>query len=288
MKKEIQLIKIYCAVCQIYDSITARESQRLSNNFRPKFTDEEAITIYLWGIANEKFEVKAAYNFIVEYWSEWFPDLPTYRNLDRRICNLCDIFVQIASYLITDSEIDFSVIDYLTDSMPVIVAGDKRSGIAKTAGEICNKGYCGSKDKYYYGVKLHAFVQKQYQSLPNPYAFWLTPASEADLPAAEQNLDFISDINLFADKAYISKAWAAVLARRNVTLVTPAKLQKGKSDFNPGEKLINSVISSIRQPIESFFGWLQQKTHIQSASKIRSANGLISFIFARLASIFLF
>ena len=286
--KEIQVIKIYCAVCQIYDSITARECQRLSNNFCPKFTDEECIATYLWGIANQKFEVKACYEFIKEYWGDWFPTLPAYQNYDRRICNLCDIFIQIASCLITDCGIDFSVIDYMIDSMPVIVAGEKRSGIAKTAGEICNKGYCGSKEKYYYGVKLHAFVQKQYQSLPAPYAFWLTPASEADLPAAEQNLDFISDINLFADKAYISKIWAAELARKNVTVITPAKREKGKSDFKPGETLMNSVISSIRQPIESFFGWLQEKTNIHSASNVRSSKGLISFIFARLASIFLF
>jgi len=286
--KEIQLIKIYCAVCQIYNSITVRDCQRLSNNFCPKFTDEECIAIYLWGIANQKFEVKAAYEFIKEYWSEWFPDLPTYKNFDRRICNLCDIFIQIASYLITDSGIDFSLIDYLLDSMPVMVANEKRSETAKTAGELCNKGYCASKDEYYYGVKLHAFVQKQYQSLPTPYAFWLTPASEADLPAAEENLDFISDINLFADKAYISKIWKAELARRNVSIVTPAKLIKGHTELPDGQKLINSVISSIRQPIESFFSWLQAKTNIQSASKVRSVNGLISFIFARIVTIFLF
>ena len=38
--------------------------QRLSNNFRPKFTDEECMTIYLFGIAEGKFELKAIYEFI--------------------------------------------------------------------------------------------------------------------------------------------------------------------------------------------------------------------------------
>ena len=190
--------------------------------------------------------------------------------------------------LITASGIDFSQIDYILDSMPVIVAKEKRSNSAVTAGEICNKGYCSSKGEYYYGVKLHALVQKQYQALPNLFAAWVTPASEADLPAARQTLDFISDINLFADKAYASKPWATELARRNVTLVTPAKIVKGQSNLKPGEKLINSVISSLRQPVESFFAWLQSKTNIQSASKVRSSNGLLSFIFARIVAIFLF
>jgi len=168
--KEIQIIKLYCAVCQIYCSITARDCQRLSNNFCPKFSDEECITISLWGIANQKFEVKAVYDFIKEYWEGWFPDLPSYQNFNRRICNLCGVFEQIAAYLITESGIDFSVIDYILDSMPVIVANEKRSGTAKTAGELCDKGYCASKKMYYYGVKLHALVQKQYQALPNLFA----------------------------------------------------------------------------------------------------------------------
>jgi hypothetical protein len=84
MKKEIQLIKLYVAVCQIYNTITARDCQRQSNNFCPKFSDEECITIYLWGIANQKFEVKASYDFIKDYWEGWFPDLPAYLPAGRQ------------------------------------------------------------------------------------------------------------------------------------------------------------------------------------------------------------
>jgi hypothetical protein len=288
MCKKIQLIKLYCAVCQIYSSITAKDCQRLSNNFCPKFSDEECITIYLWGIANQKFEVKASYDFINDYWAGWFPDLPSYQNFNRRICNLSDIFRQIASYLITESEIDPAIIDYLHDSMPVIVANEKRSGSAKTAGEICNKGYCASKKMYYYGVKVHALAQKQYNALPNLFAAWITPAAESDLTSAKENLDFIRDINFFGDKAFIDKKWKAELAARGVCLVTPAKFQRGQKELKPGETFMNSVISSIRQPIESLFSWIQEKTKIQSASKVRSANGLVAFIFARIASIFLF
>ena len=279
----------------MYYSIAVRDCQRLSNNFCPKFSDEECITIYLWGIANQKFEVKACYDFINEYWEGWFPELPKYQNFNRRICNLSGIFEQMASCLITESGIDFSEIDYLIDSMPIVVANEKRSGTAKTAGELCSKGYCSSKQMFYYGVKLHAFVQKQYQALPKLFAAWVIPASDGDLPSAEENLDFARDINLFGDKAYISKAWKAELAPRNVSIVTPDKLKKGEVGekignitLKPGKNLMNSVVSSIRQPIESFFHWVQERTNIEKASKVRSNNGLLSFIFARLATIFLF
>ena len=288
MCKKIQLIQLYCAVCCIYNSITARNCQRLSNNFCPKFSDEECITIYLWGIANQKYEVKACYDFIKDYWEGWFPDLPTYQNFNRRICNLHDIFRLLASCLITESGIDPCIIDYLHDSMPIIVANEKRSGSANAAGEICNKGYCASKKMYYYGVKVHAIAQKQYGTLPLLFAAWISPAAESDLTSAKENLDFIRDINFFGDKAFIDKKWKAELALRGVSLVTPAKLSRGQSELIPGDTFMNSVISSIRQPIESFFSWIHDKTKIQSASKVRSANGLIAFIFARLASIFLF
>ena len=43
-----------------YNSTIVTEIQRLSNNFCPKFSDEEAITIYLWGLANQKYEFNNA------------------------------------------------------------------------------------------------------------------------------------------------------------------------------------------------------------------------------------
>jgi hypothetical protein len=42
------------------------------------------------------------------------------------------------------------------------------------------------------------------------------------------------------------------------------------------------LVSKTRQAIESLFNWFNEKTHIQSTSKVRSENGLIAFIFARL------
>jgi len=273
----------------------ARESQRLSNNFCPKFSDEECITVYLWGLANQKFEASACHEFIREYWSEWFPELPAYQNFKRRVNDLHDIFRLLSSHVVTESGIDPSIVDYLLDSMPVMVANEKRSGSAKAASEICDKGYCASKKMYYYGVKLHALVQKQPSAIPKPFALWVTPASTADITSAKENLGFIRDINLFGDKAYIDKEWKAELAARGVVLVTPEKLQRNETDkkigditIKPGKNLMNSAASAIRQPIESFFNWIQEKTAIEKASKVRSANGLLAFIFARLALCFLF
>jgi hypothetical protein len=41
------------------------------------------------------------------------------------------------------------------------------------------------------------------------------------------------------------------------------------------EKGFNKTVSSFRQPIESLFKWLIDKTDIQRASQVRSTEGLI-------------
>ena len=289
MEKEIKLIKLYCTICHYYNTTIVTEIQRLSNNFCPKFTDEECITIYLWGISNQKYEMKAMYEFICDYWREWFPDLPKYESFVKRVGFLAPAFRILAQVLAYEQDMDTSVIEHIIDSLPIIVANERRSGSAKTASDICNKGYCASKDMYYYGVKLHSLSQKQYHTLPKLALFGVTPASVSDITFAKENLGDIRNIDIYGDKIYNDSEWFEYMrTHNNVNISAPVKLKKGQEILECYDRLYNTAVSSIRQPIESFFSWLIEKTHIQTASKVRSTNGLLSFIFARIASIFLF
>lgn len=288
MTKDIQLIELYCTVCHHYNSTLAAEAQRLSNNFRPEFTDEECITTYLFGIAEGKFGVQETYNFIKEYWPDWFPKMPSYQNYNRRINLLAESFQTLYALLISEKETETDIVTHLIDSMPIILANNKRSGSAKVAPELCDKGYCASKGMYYYGVKLHVLGQTRHHILPNVRMALVTSASENDITVAKEWLSDVHNLDLFADKAYASESWAKELAERGVTLFTPVKLKKGQTFLDSWDKLFSSAVSSVRQAIESFFSWIQSKTRIQSASRVRSSNGLISFIFARLASLAFF
>ena len=40
------------------------------------------------------------------------------------------------------------------------------------------------------------------------------------------------------------------------------------------QQAANSIHASVRQPIDALFAWIQEKTCIQNASKVRSENGL--------------
>jgi len=286
--KQLKLIQLFCAVCHHYNTTLAAEVQRLSNNFRPKFTDEECITVYLFGIAEGKFEVKAIHQFIKDYWSEWFPALPSYQKFSKRINFLAPAFKTLFGLLLSEGAIDTSHIDHLMDSMPIIVAGEARSGSAKTAKGFCDKGYCSSKKMYYYGVKLHVLGQKQYKTLPHIRMACVERASESDITVAKSWLRPVWNMDIYADKIYADKTWAEELELRNVRVFTPVKKKKGQENLDAADTLYSAAVSRVRQAIESFFNWIQDKTHIQSASKIRSIHGLIAFIFARLAMLAFF
>ena len=288
MTKKENLICLYCTVCHHYRNTLVALAQRLSNNFRPKFTDEECLTAYIFGIKEGKFDVKAIYDFIKDYWHGWFPDLPAYQNFNRRINYLASAFQVLSGLLLSDKAIDETILSHLVDSFPIIVAGAKRSGSAKAAKGLCQKGYCASKGMYYYGVKLHVLGQKQYKALPKTRAVLVTPASESDITVAKEWLEEIANMDIFADKAYADAIWAAQLRESGVRLYTPVKLKKGQVFLDSADSHFSQAVSRARQAIESFFNWIQQKTQIQFASKVRSENGLIAFIFARLASLAFF
>ncbi|MEM6265544.1 MAG: hypothetical protein AAGI38_23785, partial [Bacteroidota bacterium] len=53
-------------------------------------------------------------------------------------------------------------------------------------------------------------------------------------------------------------------------------------------RLISTSVSRVRQPIESFLNWIDQKTDIPSASKVRSTQGLSVHVFGKLAAAMFF
>jgi hypothetical protein len=62
------------------------------------------------------------------------------------------------------------------------------------------------------------------------------------------------------------------------------KLKRGQKSLDSADRFYSAAVSSIRQPIESLFSWIQEKTGIQCASKDRSYKGLMEHVFGRLAA----
>jgi hypothetical protein len=230
----------------------------------------------------QKFTVKAVYEYTKMHLHDWFPKIPSYQEFNRRINFLSEAMREFAEILMDMLPTDPQVSSHLLDSMPIVVAKGTRQG--KTAPEICNKTYCSSQKMWYYGVKAHVLGQKQYGTLPLPVLMHITPAAENDLTVAKQFLPRFEGLEVFADKIYQSEDWQVLLEQNNkIYVTTPIKLKKGQKALDSADKLFSEAVSRTRQAIESFFSWIQEKTAIQRASKVRSLNGLLAFIYARLA-----
>ena len=118
-------------------------------------------------------------------------------------------------------------------------------------------------------------ANKQAGTLPLPAQIWLREGNIHDLTALKEIKDELpSGINLFGDKAYNDKDFREEMKTRQIQLLTPIKKPK-KHELSIGERICNKTISTFRQPIESFFKWLIDKTDIQRASQVRSTEGLI-------------
>jgi hypothetical protein len=150
---------------------------------------------------------------------------------------------------------------------------------------LANSGYCSTKKLYYHGVKIHAIGDYRPGTLPLPRYIGVTPAGMNDGPALETVAPVLRYRVLASDKAY------EYLTRNSglpVTVLTPVKKRKGQAHLDSADRLYSTAVSRLRQSVESLFNWLQEKTGIECASKVRSFRGLLVHVFARLgAALFL-
>lgn len=288
-----KLVKIYDYVCEKFEENLRYECQRFSNNNTPDFTDQEIMSIYLFAMNHQRlFTKKDIHQYAKDHLICWFPNLNSYQAFSNRLNNLCIVMGKLTEQLLYEFKpCDCSNEQSLLDSMPIILCSGKRKG--KVASEITDKGYCSTKNIYYYGVKLHALVFRRIGGLPHPEQIVISKASENDLTVYKDHWSELENRTFFGDKIYLNEDFfKAVKQHCNSEMLTPVKYNKGTSDiikkFNKAaDDLYSKAVSSIRQPIEGLFSWLIQKSDIQNASKVRSSKGLNLHLFGRLAAAFI-
>jgi hypothetical protein len=292
--KSTKLVEIFFYVSDAYEKELKFSCERFSNNSSPEFTDQEIMTVYLFCISQEqRTKIKQIYNFADEYLRSWFPKLPSYAAFNNRINRLSEAFrLLTASLLRTHQPSDCNTQESLLDSVPVITCLGKRTG--KVAPELTEKGYCSTKSLYYYGLKLHALAFRRDKQLPFPEQLLITPASENDLNVFKNAWANIENRTFYGDKIYHNVDYFKQLATsQNTVMLTPVKGIKNQSEWEKqhdkaANDLFSRAVSAVRQPIESFFNWLIEKTDFQRASKVRSANGLLVHVFGKLAAAFIY
>lgn len=278
MDWQTQLITLYLFVCDHFAQGLWVHAQRFAPYADRSFTDEEVVTIYLAGLLDKKRETRTIHDHARAYWGDWFPRLPGYGAYVRRPNRLAAVFPTLLERLCPEGPPRTGI--GLIDSQPVIMAQQSRRSNAKVARqELANSAYCSTKKLYDHGVKIHAIGDYRPGALPLPRHIGVTPAGMNDGPALESVAPVLAYREVYSDKAY-------EYLTRNPNLpfafLTPVKKKKGQ------ERLDSAAVSRRRQPIESLFNRIQEKTGIECASKVRSFHGLLVHVFARLtAALFL-
>ena len=295
MNWEELLVGFYVFIDDEYITNLQFYTERFSNNkdaLENTLSDSEAMTIHLYGLMLGFRQIKDIYNFSKAFLCpKWFNKLPSYQKFNERINRLSVAFVQICESLINKLSLSSDLIDSqgrintLIDSMPIIMAKNARSYKAKVATEVADQCFCATKKIWYHGVKLHVLGAHNPKKLPIPLRIELSTASDNDNTIfKEQVAPRCRGINVYADKIYYdtdARVWLSDLFNINVRACE--KRRVNQKELHADQNYYNTGISSIRQPIESFFNWLNVSSGIQDARLVRSTKGLMKHIYARLA-----
>lgn len=281
---ETILIELYLLICRLYDTQPVLRQQRLSNNHEPAFSDEELLTVYIFGHMQGLTTQRRIYDYIRNHWREWFPALPAYQTVNCRLNLLTPAFELLITELLTAQAWQIAGSDdRLIDSVPVMLARGTRANRSRVAPDLADTGFCATKQQHYRGVKLHFIAARRVRQLPLPEKIHLSQASQHDLSALrEMSPSLPAGSGLFADKAYFHQETAQHYKERNRFLVASYKRHRHEPESSV-PTLYNRFVSAIRQPLESLFGWMIQKTDLQNAARVRSSQGLKVHCYGKLA-----
>jgi hypothetical protein len=160
---ETQLIELYLLIRNFYDKQPLLKHQRLSN-FKPCFTDQELLTIYLFGHLQGLTTQRRIYDYFASHWREWFPALPSYQAFNRRLPQPTAAFELLIdeNLIAAGKRENLSSADRLIDSLPVMLSVGTRSNRARVARHLADVGFCATKQIHYCGVKLHVISDYSY------------------------------------------------------------------------------------------------------------------------------
>ena len=289
----LKLIQLYFYVCEVYDAkLRSLVHRHTKNGLAPQFTDQEVLTVYLFGVGYEKrLQLKELHRCMAHHYADCFPDLPSYEAFNQRLNRLNPVFAPLLAGLVmkwqAQARAGQDELFLLTDSMPIVTCSGRRYGVV--APEVTDKGFNAAKKMHFWGVKLHSISLSIKGALPAVSYLMVSPASEHDLTAQRNLLEENKDTYAFADKAFKDNSLEDSFIAAGGKLFIPIKQRQGQSvtdkqRHRAADDLYSKMVSSIRQPIESFFGWLIERTDIQRAAKVRSTKGLLVHIFGKITA----
>ena len=81
-------------------------SQRMSNHADLSFTDEEVITLYLFGVMTKHTDIKQIHTYTDRHLRDWFLKIPGYTAFVQRLKRVADVFVPFWRWFKTNKKVE--------------------------------------------------------------------------------------------------------------------------------------------------------------------------------------
>jgi hypothetical protein len=206
-----------------------------------------------------------------------FPNIPEQSRFNRRRRNLMMVTNLLRQSLLSQLDLTHDP-NCVLDSLPIPVV--KFHLVPSSTGDWpvhgANFGRVESKKQTIFGYKLHLLITQGGLILD----FELAPASASDLEVGFELIAEHTDINIIADKAYISADKAAELWRQNrIKLQTLPRRNQKQQLSRPAKHRLNAA----RQIIETVNGQLAEQFHIE-VTHAHSFWGLCTRLYAKLTA----
>ena len=198
-----RLITLYLWVCNQYEHSLQWVCERHSFHVQLHISDEAVLTVYLFGLLQQRRSVHQIHTYAQEHLTEWFPFLPSYADFVQRLnqwtgpgpfTGLGALGATVAG-LVPPHRIARFDADHSGARFPAVSGqGRPRSGRCRLL----------PQQEALLLRPLHCLAQANPGTLPTPQNLALTAANVHDLKALPEVLGgHLSDtLQVFADKAY--------------------------------------------------------------------------------------
>ncbi|RZJ99829.1 MAG: IS982 family transposase [Flavobacterium sp.] len=269
------ITEIFCTFddfCKIFENNLQKSLIKPAKNTRNRTTalslSEIMTIVVMFHQSGYRFFKYYYCNMLQMFWKSAFPTLPSY----QRMIELMPRCLQALSSFFHHVKGQCTGISII-DSTKIVVCHHKRIPQHQLFKGLAQRGK--STTGWFYGFKLHLVIN----NLGEIIAMKLTAGNVHDVKMLASLSKHLEGI-LLADKGYISKALAAVLAEQGLKiLTTPRQNMKHPPDYNEAEKSLlrkRGLIETVNDQLKN----LHQIEH----SRHRSVNNFLVNLMAAIVA----
>lgn len=245
---ETLMITVFILVDDWYQS-EGKALKPLSPGAKPEMSDSEIITLalvmdYLPFPGETQF-----IGFIRANYGQWFPDLLTQSQFNRRLRKLEQMLEILRRKWVRQLGGE-NVTSFVIDTKPIPVMGYRRSKRHSDFHGSADYGYCAARKMKYFGYKL--VMLSTLKGLP--IAYELVSANTDERKAVEGVLETVRHCDIYGDKGFVGQDWQEEITNSTGNQIWT--IHRENQQHQPSSSL-KRLIGQVRQRIEGVFHEIQ-------------------------------